>query len=317
MRVDRTRSTNLAFGDHELAVRAKDNAGNVDPTPAEYSWEIGGIPPAVLIESGPDIESTRRDATFVFSADTTERIFLCSLDCGEPSPCQSPHTYNGLPLGPHTFEVQVVVDPEFAIAEAPISTYEWTVVAVTPPETILVFGPAARHRRHGSRGRPGHGRVRLLERQDAGALRVRDGRASPGRSASRPPSTPASRSATTCSASAPTTCRCRRTTTRRRSRSRSALVPPPETTIVSGPEGEVNGTTANFTFSSTVAGSTFECALDLGPFVACPNPYTLTNLTDGEHMLEVRARTADGVVDLVARRSGSGRSTARCPTRRS
>ena len=290
--------SNLAFGDHELLVRAKDNAGNVDPTPAEYGWEIGGIPPLVLIESGPDAESTSRDATFTFSADTTERIFLCSLDGAEPSPCQSPHSYTGLPLGAHTFEVQVYVDPEFAVAEAPVSRYEWTVVGLTAPETSIVFGPPPVSGGMDPEGGQAtfifafssNSTQALFEcALDGGAwsscespmeysgialgdhlFRVR------AHDLSVPPNydpTPATHA--------------------------FRVVPAPETTIVSGPEGEVNGTTATFTFSSTVAGSTFECALDLGPFVACANPYTLTNVPDGEHMLEVRAKTADGVVDTT------------------
>ena len=42
----------LAFGDHTLLVRAVDAAGNVDPIPAEYEWEIGGIPPVVTLAVG-------------------------------------------------------------------------------------------------------------------------------------------------------------------------------------------------------------------------------------------------------------------------
>ena len=44
--------TDLLFGEHEFLVRAVDAAGNVDQTPAEWSWEVGGIPPPVMIESG-------------------------------------------------------------------------------------------------------------------------------------------------------------------------------------------------------------------------------------------------------------------------
>ena len=289
--------TGLAFGDHELLVRARDNAGNVDPEPAEYSWEIGGIPPLVMIESGPDIESESRNATFTFSADTTDRIFLCSLDGSEPSPCQSPHTYNGLPLGAHTFEVQVYVDEEFAVAEAPVTTYEWSVVAVVPPETNIVFGPPPV-----SGGMdPEGGEATFLFAFSSNKTQAlfecaMDGEAweqceSPAEYSnlslgdhlfrvraydlSIPPNydpTPATRA--------------------------FRAVPSPETTIVSGPEGEINGPLATFQFSSTVAGSTFECALDLGPFVTCSNPYTLTGLPDGEHLLEVRAKTSDGVVDI-------------------
>src|ERR687896_535320 len=42
------------------------------------------------------------------------------------------------------------------------------------------------------------------------------------------------------------------------------IVEAPETFIDIGPEAEVNGSTANFVFSSSVQGATFECALDFG-----------------------------------------------------
>ena len=287
---------NLAFGDHELLVRAKDAAGNVDLTPAEYSWEIGGIPPLVLIEQGPDIQSESRDATFVFSADTTERIFMCSLDGSEPSTCQSPKTYPGLPLGAHTFEVYAWVDPEFQISEAPISTYEWTVVAVTPPDTNMIFGPPPVSGGMDPEG--GQATFMFAFSSDKTQVLFECALDSEPWSECENPAEYSNVAlgdhlfrVRAYDLSVPPNYDPEPATWPFR------VVPSPETTIVSGPEGEINGPVANFQFSSTVGGSTYECALDLGPFVTCTNPYTLNGLTDGEHLLEVRARTADGVVD--------------------
>ena len=66
-----------------------------------------------------------------------------------------------------------------------------------------------------------------------------------------------------------------------------------------GPEGEFNTGRATFHFSSTLAGSTFECAIDMGQFFACDNPHVVTGLPDGEHTFEVRAVKQHGTVKIV------------------
>ena len=47
---------------------------------------------------------------------------------------------------------------------------------------------------------------------------------------------------------------------------------PPDTTILAGPSGTVESTTAAIAFSSSEPGSTFECSLDGEPFVECLSP---------------------------------------------
>jgi hypothetical protein len=118
--------TGLALGEHDFRARAKDAAGNVDPTPADYSWEIGDIPAPVTITSGPEATTTSTSATFDFSADELNPVFECALDGAAFSLCSSPVTYNGLPLGAHTFQVRIF--NLAAVAEPPITTYAWTVL---------------------------------------------------------------------------------------------------------------------------------------------------------------------------------------------
>jgi thermitase len=73
----------------------------------------------------------------------------------------------------------------------------------------------------------------------------------------------------------------------------------PETTIDSGPsETENSGTgTATFTFSASESGSTFECRLDSGVWVACTSPQQYTGLPNGSHTFEVRATDSASNVD--------------------
>ena len=75
-----------------------------------------------------------------------------------------------------------------------------------------------------------------------------------------------------------------------------ADVTPPDT-MVSGPTGPTNDTTPTFTFTSTEAGSTFECRVDTAAFATCTSPFTTAALSNGAHTFEVRAIDAFGNVD--------------------
>jgi ELWxxDGT repeat protein len=74
---------------------------------------------------------------------------------------------------------------------------------------------------------------------------------------------------------------------------------PPETTIDSGPANgaTTSEATATFTFSSSEAGSTFECRTDGGGFSACTSPQTVDPLDVGQHTFEVRATDVVGNTD--------------------
>jgi hypothetical protein len=76
---------------------------------------------------------------------------------------------------------------------------------------------------------------------------------------------------------------------------------PPETTITSGPaEGEtLTVDPATFGFSSSETGSTFECSLDGAAYTACTSPNSYTNLSNGSHTFDVRAKDGAGNVDAT------------------
>jgi Carboxypeptidase regulatory-like domain len=67
----------------------------------------------------------------------------------------------------------------------------------------------------------------------------------------------------------------------------------PETEITGGPANSAatNATTASFSFTSTIAGATFECALDAAAFAPCTSPFSTGALTTGKHTFTVRATT--------------------------
>ena len=72
---------------------------------------------------------------------------------------------------------------------------------------------------------------------------------------------------------------------------------PPDTMIESGASGVVSSTSASFTFESSEAGSSFECALDSAAFAACSSPQDYTGLGQGSHTFQVRATDGSANTD--------------------
>jgi hypothetical protein len=276
----------LVFGDHDFAVRAVDPSGNVDLSPATYSWEIGGVPPPVVIESGPADPTESRTATFVFSAGRN-LTYECRRDGGAWAACASPKTYNALGFGTHTFEVRVL-NPE-AVVEVPITTYQWTIGDLTAPETIIDFGPSATTLNTTA--------IFAFSSNDTAAVFecALDGAtfaACPQPTeytgllsgehtllvravdlAGNADQTPASHTWTI-----------------------TADTTPPVTTINTKPPATTSSPDAIFSFSSET-GATFECSLDGSPFTLCEIPAEYIDLTVGDHTFQVRATDLTGNVE--------------------
>jgi hypothetical protein len=145
--------TDLALGRHTFSVRATDVAGNVDPEAASYVWTVEApadtTAPDTTITDNPADPSDSGSASFGFtgSDDRTAETalkFECRLDGGEWVPCSSPHSYAGLGVGPHAFEVRAI-DEAGNVDSSPAS-HSWTIVPpdTTPPETTIDSGPAVK-----------------------------------------------------------------------------------------------------------------------------------------------------------------------------
>ena len=74
---------------------------------------------------------------------------------------------------------------------------------------------------------------------------------------------------------------------------------PPETTVASGPSGYVKSTSATFSFSSSEAGSTFQCRRDGSNFSVCASPKSYSSLGQGNHTFRVRAIDKAGNIDAT------------------
>lgn len=89
---------------YTFRVRAEDQAGNIDQTPAEHTFTIDQTPPTTTITSGPTGTITDDEVTFGFAANELAE-FGCKLDDGPWEDCTSPRSYSGLEDGTHLFKV--------------------------------------------------------------------------------------------------------------------------------------------------------------------------------------------------------------------
>jgi hypothetical protein len=75
---------------------------------------------------------------------------------------------------------------------------------------------------------------------------------------------------------------------------------PPQTTLDSGPSGPTNDPSPSFDFSSSEAGSSFQCRLDSNQpsdWQTCNSPKSPGTLSDGAHTFDVRAIDGVGNID--------------------
>jgi hypothetical protein len=152
----------LAAGRHSFAVRAIDEAGNIDPSPVVRRWTVDTGEPETDIASGPADDSYNSAAGVDFAfvgrddvAAADQLVFECDVDGGGWGPCTSPKHYDGLADGRHTFAVRAV-DPAANVDETP-ATRAWA-VDTTAPVAPGVVGP-----RRTSSPRP---RYRLVSHDD-------------------------------------------------------------------------------------------------------------------------------------------------------
>ncbi|MGH9192454.1 MAG: right-handed parallel beta-helix repeat-containing protein [Acidimicrobiales bacterium] len=290
--------TGLATGLHTLEVRAVDDSGASDPTPALYTWTVQGpdtTPPETTVTSGPAAITTSSDATFLFTANEVGSTFECSLDGALFDSCEVPFELTDLEVGPHTLAVQAT--DLAGNTDATPAEHAWTIVAdTTAPDTAITAGPSGTNTAvdvafefSGSDDTSLPADLEFECAFDGGAF---ESCSSPHQIQGLTPGehsfavravdealnvddTPATRTWTTVDATAP------------------------ETSIDSGPASPTEEATATFALSSNEAGVTFECSLDGASFTACASPAEVTGLTPADHTFRARARDAAGNADAT------------------
>ncbi len=131
--------TSLSEGPHEFAVRAKDPAGNVDPTPEVENFTIDLTNPTLAIVSGPDGATKDNTPAFGFDVESGSDV-ECSVDQGTASygSCTGAnlHAVTGALLdGAYTFRVRASDGPNETI-----ETRAFTVDTALP-DTSIASGP--------------------------------------------------------------------------------------------------------------------------------------------------------------------------------
>lgn len=286
-------------GQHELQVRAIDQIGNVDPTPASHSWFVDLTAPVTTIVTHPPKYTNIHwePVTFTFSSiDSGAGVarYECRLDTPVWSACPNPMTYNMTPAmfrSIHDFRARAI--DKVGNVEQGVS-YLWY-IDLTPPETTILTTPelvsssnAAAFTFTGSDTWPTPAPASFECKLDNGAfsacsspvdytnlaggahtfqVRAID-------LAGNPDESPASYTWT-------------------------VEANPPDTTILTNPPPVTASTAASFTFSGidNDGVANFECRLDSAAFSACTSPADLSNLTDGSHTFQVRAIDVTGNAD--------------------
>ena len=265
---------------HVRGARRSMPAGNVDPTPASFSWSIDTTPPETSIDSGPPDPTNSSSATFTFSADEAGSTFECSLDGAPFGACAA--EYDDLADGGHTLRRAGDRPGGQHRPERPPATLDDRHDAAGDQRRLRSRRPDEQHERElrvlGRRRRGRRSSARSTARRSAPARGVHGPRRrrahvrGPGHRPRRQHRPEPRR-------------RTRGPSTRRRRRRRST---PGRTT-------RRTARARRFEFSSDEPGSTFECSLDGAAFGACAAEYA--DLADGEHTFRVRATDRAGNTD--------------------
>ena len=130
----------LAEGAHTFEVRAIDEAGNMDQTPASWNWLIDPniLPPDTFIDSSPPLKTFTTTADFTFSSDDLEATFECSLNQDVWETCTSPKNYSSdLPYGENNFRVRA--SNSGGLTDSSPASYDW--IIITDSFSNLLSGP--------------------------------------------------------------------------------------------------------------------------------------------------------------------------------
>ncbi|MEI7619965.1 MAG: Ig-like domain-containing protein [Candidatus Falkowbacteria bacterium] len=110
-------------GSGDLTINAIDSLSN-PYSATESGYIIDTTFPETSITGSPELTTSLTDATFTFSSNESG-TFECRLDGGVYAVCTSPHTYNNLIKGSHTFEVRAIDD--LSNTDATPASFTWTI----------------------------------------------------------------------------------------------------------------------------------------------------------------------------------------------
>jgi len=295
-------SPSLVTGSYRFQVRAVDEVGRVDGTPAQRDFQVDTRPPVVRVVGGPDGLTRENRPRFEFETEGEDAV-SCAVE-PEPSDAEEVN-FKLCKAGPrlgeefqHRVETaladgayvfSVLARSEFG--HEAVATRAFTVDTLSPDTTIASRPESptddARPTFTFSSNEPGSS---FRCRFDAEAFGPCSG---PG--SSHTPSGGLTDGQHTFAVQA--TDRAGNTDPTPATATFLVNTSAPETTIDAGPAGAVAETGPTFRYSADEPAS-FQCRVDAATFAACPaGARTLSGLSEGEHLFAVRAIGNGGAID--------------------
>ena len=254
------------------------------------------------ITDGPSGPTNVATPTFAFTADPPDgATFACAIDGGAAVACGSPWQSPKLPDGPHTLSVAASTPGGAPIRRRRRAASSWTPWRPRPASTCIRLPASAR------RCVPACSPARSASAPPAPI---------PPRAAAShalgcsvdPPTAPATADAVLAGSCAPVTAPGAHVVYAVAvdaagnvgpiAKATFQIVPAPDTTITSGPDGVSWTTTPTFTFTSNDPSATFRCRVDGGAEVVCKSPYTIPAVKgSGAHSITVTAVNSAGLAD--------------------
>ena len=293
-------TVSVAQGSHTFDVRATDEAGNIDDTPAVYTWFVDTTPPDVSIDSTPSNLTNSTAAAFTFSATDNHSAsgdidFGCQIDGGGFASCTSPKTYSGVGEGSHTFDVK----SRDEAGNEDTASYTWFVDTIAPETSIDMSPSDPTNSTAGSfafSGTDNHSAADdLIFECELDGI---------GFGSCSSPQNMSSLAEGSHTFKVKATDEARNTDATPASFTWFVDTTAPDTSIDSNPSDPTNSTSASFAFSGTdnhSAGGdlTFECELDGAGFGSCSSPESYASLAEGSHTFKVRATDQAGNTDAT------------------
>ncbi|MBN1210154.1 MAG: Ig-like domain repeat protein [Myxococcaceae bacterium] len=277
---------NLAEGAHSFTVRAIDEAGNLGPASALYSWTVDLSAPDTSLVLQPEVVTRSKEAYFSFVSTKEGSSFRCSLDGAAFAPCQDTYSHSPLADGWHTFRV-FSIDTNKRQDPSP-AFFSWTVDTQEPDTTLDEHPPALTHSRE----------ARFVFSSDPGSTFE----CSLESQAYAPCASPLTYTELPDGAHVflvRAVDRARNTDSFPAEYRWMVDTSPPDIQLNSRPLDPSPETTASFSFFSRASDvSYFECSLDGQEsdwkYVPCTSPFTGNNLPEGPHSFHVRVTDKAG-----------------------
>ena len=277
----------LSEGSHTLQVRATDQAGNIDQSPASHTFTVDTMRPDTSFNPPPPSHTNDTTPTFSFTSNEAGATFRCSLDGAAFASCSSPFTTAALSQGSHTLQVEA--SDQAANTDQSPASHTFTVDTNAPAASINSGpdGPTSDNTpTFGFTSNEGGATFQcsvdnaafaactslfttanLADGAHTFRVRAIDQAGNVGGATTRNFTVDTAR---------------------------------PDTTFDPTPPSHTNDTTPTFSFTSSETGATFQCSLDGATFTSCTSPHTTALLSQGSHTLQVRATDQAGNQDLSA-----------------